>query len=148
MQMRVSRTKSSLAKLCCLFLLFVILVACKLTGGLGDNDNGSTSSVRDDRNAELCRKIDSCGCQSYDDCMTLFENDQNLEKPGVRECMLNSSCDSLCAGKPDGCGGGASKGNGSTVPERSNCAAIPCSNNSDCPSDCYGGCDGVRCYSF
>ena len=141
------RTRSLLAKLCCLFLLFMVLVACNLTGGLSDDNSSSRSKPKDDRNAELCRKYESCDCQSYDDCMAQAENDQNLEKPGVRECMLNSSCASLCAGKPDGCGK-SSGSKESTVPERSNCAAIPCRRNSDCPTDCYGGCNGTICLSF
>jgi hypothetical protein len=142
------RRTNRLGALCGLFLLSVILLACRLTGGLGDGNSRSTTKPKDDRNAELCRKYDSCGCQSYDDCMAAAENEPNLEKPGIRECMLASSCDSLCAGKPDGCIGGASGGDGSAAPGRSNCAAISCSKDSDCPSDCYGGCNGVICLSF
>lgn len=149
MKNREGRTTNRLAVLSALFLLIVILLACRLTGGLGDSDSRrSTTKPKDDRNAELCKKYDSCGCQSYDDCMAAAENEINLEKPGIRECMLASSCESLCAGKPDGCIGGASGGDGGATPKRSNCAAISCSKDSDCPADCYGGCNGVICLSF
>jgi hypothetical protein len=146
----------------CFLLLFAVLTACRFGPSeesnnsnnrrreSGSSSSGSKSEGGNEANAELCRKYDSCGCQSYDDCMKGLENDRNIEKPGVRECMLNSSCQSLCAGKPDGCtgqSGSTGAGSGGTQP-RSNCAAIPCSNKSDCPTDCYGGCDGVRCYSF
>jgi hypothetical protein len=150
MEICEDRTKRLVIKLCYLLLLLSVLLACRLGG-----DNSSRRSSSSDRkskdgpNAELCRKYDSCGCQSYDQCMEKAEGEPNLEKPGVRECMLNSSCESLCAGKPDGCTGGSSSGQGGdTTPRRSDCANIQCSKNSDCPSDCYGGCDGVRCYSF
>jgi hypothetical protein len=142
-------TNHVVTKLCFLLLLLVVLLACRLGG---DNRSSRSSSSerksKDGPNAQLCKKFDSCGCQSYDDCMEKAEGDPNLEKPGVRECMLNSSCDSLCAGKPDGCTGTSSSRQGDTTPRRSDCANIQCSQNSDCPSDCYGGCDGVRCYSF
>ena len=144
-------------KACCLLLLFAVLIACRL-GGDGASDTSrnkkressggsSKSEAGDAANAELCRKYESCGCVSYASCMEQFEGDPNLEKPGVRECMLNSSCQSLCANDPDGCKG-ASSGSDAGSGTRSNCAAISCSKNSDCPADCYGGCDGVRCYSF
>jgi hypothetical protein len=141
------RTKGLITKLCCLLLLLAVVLACRL----GDSSRRSSSPERKSENspnAQLCKKYDSCGCESYDDCIEKAEGEQSLEKPGVRECMLNSSCDSLCAGKPDGCIGGTSTGQGDTTPKRSDCANIRCSQNSDCPSDCYGGCDGVRCYSF
>ena len=138
-------TMRLITKLCCLLLLFAALLACRL----GDSSRSRTADRKSENspNAQLCKKYDSCGCESYDDCMEKAEGEPNLEKPGVRECMLNSSCDSLCAGKPDGCTG-TSNGQGDTTPKRSDCANIRCSQNSDCPSDCYGGCDGVRCYSF
>ena len=145
MQMREGRAKSLLTTLCCLFLLLAALLACRLGG---DKSNSSSARKSEDSpNTQLCKKYESCGCQSYDACMEQAANEPNLKKPGVRECMLNSSCESLCAGKPDGCTG-TSSSQGSTAPERSNCAAISCSKDSDCPADCYGGCDGVRCYSF
>ena len=137
------RTKRLSTTLCCLLLLLAALLACRLGGDRSSSERKSENSP----NAQLCKKYDSCGCESYDDCMKKAEGEPNLEKPGVRECMLNSSCDSLCAGKPDGCIG-TSPSQGDTTPKRSDCANIQCSQNSDCPSDCYGGCDGVRCYSF
>lgn len=136
-----------LTKFWCLLFLLTVLLACKF--GASDGNSDSARKTKGGPNAELCRKYDSCGCQAYDDCMAEAEDSQDLEKPGVRECMLQSSCESLCAGKPDGCLGQSKPGrSGSTGAERSNCAAISCSRNEDCPSDCYGGCDGVRCYSF
>lgn len=153
---------SAIFQAVCLLLLFAVLVACRFS--VGDESNNSNNRNRssgssssrssskseegNEANAELCKKYDSCGCQSYDDCMRGLANDRNIETPGVRECMLNSSCQSLCAGKPDGCMGQAGGTGSGSGPQRSNCASIPCSNKSDCPTDCYGGCDGVRCYSF
>lgn len=157
------KTGDAIFKALCFLLLFAALVACRLgTDSRSDessnnrsrersssssSSSSSKSDGKNEANAELCRKYDSCGCQSYDDCMSALENDPNIDKPGLRECMLSSSCQSLCAGKPDGCVSSSGQG-GSQGPTRSNCAEIPCSKKSDCPSDCYGGCDGVRCYSF
>ena len=136
--------KSLIKKLCCLFLLFAALLACRLS----DGSRSTRKSEGDNPNVQLCKKFESCGCQSYDDCMAEAEKSTALETPGVRDCMLKSSCSSLCAGKPDGCTGGTSSGQRDTTPKRSDCSSIRCSKNSDCPSDCYGGCDGVQCYSF
>lgn len=156
---RVRKEKGNdLFKGCWFLLLCAVLVACRLGSDSETSSNNSNrresgsrsssqSEAKSEANAELCRKYESCGCVSYASCMEQFENDPNLEKPGVRECMLNSSCESLCANDPDGCKG-QSGGTGTGTGTRSNCAAISCSKNSDCPSDCYGGCDGVRCYSF
>jgi hypothetical protein len=142
-------------KACCLLLLLAALIACRL-GGDGGSDTGrgkprasgsgnSRSEAGDEANAELCRKYESCGCVTYASCMEQFKGDPNLEKPGVRACMLISSCQSLCASDPDACkSGGTGTGSGA----RSNCTAISCTKDSDCPADCSGGCDGVRCYSF
>jgi len=149
-----AETAPGVIKACLLLLLFAVLIACRL--GAGDDSgnrkrsgsNGSKSEAKSEANSELCRKYESCGCISYEDCMRGFENDTNLEKPGVRECMLNSSCESLCANDPDGCKGQQQQNGTGGGASRSNCSAISCSKNSDCPSDCYGGCDGVRCYSF
>lgn len=158
MERVLTKTGHAVVKACCFLLLFAVLVACRLGGDSRSENNSnrrretssnssSKSKTTNEANAELCRKYDSCGCQSYDDCMSALDNDPNIDKPGLRECMLNSSCQSLCAGKPDGCTGKSGSG-GTQGPTRSNCAEIPCSKNSDCPADCYGGCDGVRCYSF
>ena len=139
------------AKFCCLLLLLLALAACKP----GANKGGASTEGAGggEVNAELCRKYESCGCESYEDCMRNSARAADLDKPGVRECMLKSSCESLCLGFPDACfkeGGGGQPAPGGTGGgrQRSNCAAIRCSKNSDCPSDCYGGCDGVICYSF
>ncbi len=145
MRKRKVYMRSLLAKLCCFSLILAALLACRLTSN--SDDKSSTRSGKDGPNVELCKKYESCGCQSYDECIAQAEKSEDLNKPGVRECMLKSSCDSLCAGKPDGCGGNSGS-KGSTMPERSNCAAISCSRDSDCPSDCYGGCNGVICLSF
>ncbi|HEX8143953.1 MAG TPA: hypothetical protein VF553_15245 [Pyrinomonadaceae bacterium] len=135
-------------RFCCFFLLLLALLACRLSGGADDNGGNTSEDERDNPNVQLCKKYESCGCQSYRDCMAGAKNSPSLDKPGVRECMLASSCESLCAGKPDGCLGQSAGQGSTTTPQKSNCAAISCSKNSDCPSDCYGGCDGVRCYSF
>ncbi|HJU55729.1 MAG TPA: hypothetical protein VJ715_14190 [Pyrinomonadaceae bacterium] len=140
------------AKFCCLFLLTLALAACKPRGGAGNSRASAEGAEGSQINAELCRKYDACGCQAYDDCMKAAADSPSLNKPGVRECMLKSSCESLCLGVPDACinqvGGGQSGSGGAGGQQRSNCSAIRCGKNSDCPSDCYGGCDGVICYSF
>ena len=149
------KTGANRAKSCCLLLLTLALAACKpgANAGKGKASTEGAAGGGGEVNAELCRKYDSCGCESYEDCMKNSARAPDLDKPGVRVCMLRSSCESLCLGFPDGCvkedgggqpgAGGAGGGQG-----RSNCAAIKCGKNSDCPSDCYGGCDGVICYSF
>ena len=130
------------AKFCLLLLPCLALCACKP----GADAGGGGAA-----NEELCRKYAACGCEPFADCMKNAARAPDLDKPGVRECMLRSSCESLCRGVPDGCvkegGGGGQPGAGGGG-TRSNCTAIRCSQNSDCPSDCYGGCDGVICYSF
>ncbi|HWS99004.1 MAG TPA: hypothetical protein VN256_01950 [Pyrinomonadaceae bacterium] len=147
------KTGADRAKFCCLLLMALALAACKQGANNGNASTGGAAGG--EVNAELCRKYDSCGCESYEDCMKNAARAADLDKPGVRECMLKSSCESLCLGFPDGCfkeggGGGQQPGAGGAGggQQRSNCTAIRCSKNSDCPSDCYGGCDGVICYSF
>jgi hypothetical protein len=144
------KTGANRAKFCCLLLLAVALAACKPGANAGNSRASAEGAEGNEVNAELCRKYASCGCQSYEDCMKGAANSPALRQTGIRECMLKSSCESLCLGVPDACineSGGQQPGAGGTG-GRSNCAAIRCSKNSDCPSDCYGGCDGVICYSF
>jgi hypothetical protein len=143
------KTGADRAKFCCLLLLTLALAACKPGANAGNERASAGGAGGNEVNSELCRKYDSCGCQSYADCMKGAAESPALDKPGIRECMLKSSCESLCLGVPDGCvnQGGGQSGSGGTG-GRSNCAAIRCSKNSDCPSDCYGGCDGTICYSF
>ena len=161
MKQNHSASKMLLINLCCCLFMSLCLGGCGNNANVRSTDNRSaTRETSDDgsapatqqstgRNSELCRKVDSCGCQTYEQCMAAFENDPYIDQEGVRECMVKSSCQSLCAGKPDGCPGvNRGAGNPGTDSRRSNCAAIPCSKSSDCPSDCYGGCDGVICYSF
>lgn len=152
-----SSLSPKLTTACCLLLLLGVLVACNISTNdngnrspsnrANDNSGSTSASNQDSPNAEVCRKYESCGCAVYDKCIETLENSSDIDKPGVRECMLASSCESLCAGDPDACKRG-SNGGSTTAPQKSNCAAISCSKNSDCPADCYGGCDGVRCYSF
>lgn len=103
-----------------------------------------TENSTEDPRIKICKKYAACGCQSYKSCMEDLENDPTPDEPGILECILNSSCKSLCAGKPD-CGGNRP---GSNQPKRSNCSQIRCNKDSDCPGDCYGGCSEGRCYSF
>jgi len=142
-------SKKALAMFICFFSLGLALVACKPPGNTA---NGSSASAANSGVEQLCRKIEACGCGSYADCMSQVPNSPSLKDPAVVECMLKSSCESLCAAKPDACFGtpGGTTGGGTSPgqPGRSNCSQIRCSRNSDCPSDCYGGCDGVICYSF
>ena len=136
--------------LCCFLLLSLALMACQK--GTDANSTANAEGAGDAANAELCRKYEACGCQKFAQCMEQAANSPELQKPGVRECMLKSSCQSLCAGHPDACinGTGGQQGAGTSPgqPQRSDCSHIRCSQNTDCPSDCYGGCDGVICYSF
>ena len=145
------KTGANGAKFCCLLMLALALAACKPGANAGNSRASAEGAGGGEINAEPCRKYESCGCESYADCMKNAAQATDLDKPGVRECMLKSSCESLCLGFPDACvkqGGGQPGAGGGGGQQRSNCAAIRCSKNSDCPSDCYGGCDGVICYSF
>jgi hypothetical protein len=151
----------------CLALLFLVIASCSFgdknkkedgkstqNSGRAQSENKPATERSDEQrendgpNAALCKKIDECGCQSYEDCLASLKDDQNIDKPGVRDCMILSSCKSLCAGDPDACKGGGKQTEGSGIQQRSNCAAIRCSRNSDCPSDCYGGCKEGQCYMF
>lgn len=91
----------------------------------------------------ICKRYESCDCQTYESCMSDLKNDTTPDEPGILQCVLNSSCESLCAGKPDGCPNRKRE-----VPNRSNCSQIRCSKDSDCPGDCHGGCSGGVCYMF
>jgi hypothetical protein len=168
------RSRMLLIRSCGCLLLATALAACAGNANTGGTDNRASSpsgetrdnssatsqTASDDssapatqdsagRNAEVCRKYDSCGCQKYDECMAALENDAYIDGPGVRECLLKSSCASLCANRADGCSGTNGAGNPSTAPRQTNCAAIPCGKNSDCPTECYGGCGDFRvCLSF
>lgn len=102
-------------------------------------------SGSDDLKKKVCKKYDECGCQDYEDCVAEAE-DLHYED-AVWECMLNSSCESLCAGKPDACPG-VGNNTVTTVPETPNCSGIVCTRNSDCPGSCHGGCSEGRCYLF
>jgi hypothetical protein len=146
-----------------LALLFLLIASCSFgdknkkgdgksqqNSGRAQSENKPATDTSDEQresdgpNAALCKKYDECGCQAYDDCIAGLKGDQNIDKPGVRDCLMLSSCQSLCANQPDGCKGGGNSG----TQQRSNCAAIRCSRNSDCPSDCYGGCKEGLCYMF
>ncbi len=105
----------------------------------------TSSSGTDDLKKKVCKKFDSCGCQDYDDCMAeLEENDFSDE---VLQCLLKSSCKSLCAGDPDGC-----KKSGDTpktkAPDVPSCSRISCTKNGDCPGGCTGGCIDGYCSLF
>ena len=103
------------------------------------------SSATEDLKKQVCRKYDECGSQDYEECMEeaadLYYEDE------VWACMLNSSCESLRAGKPDAC----MKSNNSqvtTAPDVPDCSGTTCTRNSDCPGGCHGGCSEGRCYLF
>jgi hypothetical protein len=176
MKRRHSASKIWSGKLCCCLLLAVALAGCGNNENASRTDNRSRSSdssssqdnsastsqeTSDDGSApstqtsagpndEVCRKYDSCGCQKYDQCMAELENSTAINEPGNRECLLKSSCQSLCAGSADGCRGPSTgAGNPGGAPPRTNCAAIHCGSNSDCPTECYGRCGDFRvCLSF
>jgi hypothetical protein len=162
-----SAAKRARGTLFFLLVLGLALAACKSGGnatssqgaktetggpssGTVGGDRGGTEASKDNIYSEVCRKYDLCGCQKYDDCMEQAANTPALEDASLRECLLKSSCESLCAARPDGCLGqaGGGGGGGATGPQRSNCAAIPCSKDTDCPTDCYGRCNGSVCLSF
>lgn len=94
---------------------------------------------------KVCRKYDSCGAQSYDDCMAEAEKVNYDDE--VYECILKSSCKSLKLGQPDACSGA---GNNPPVYEQKQapCPQIRCSKNGDCPGTCYGGCKNGICLLF
>jgi hypothetical protein len=108
-----------------------------------DSPRLETNGDSDNPRVEICKRYESCGCQSYESCMQQLENDTTPEEPGVKECIAASTCESLCAGKPDGCPNRRSQ-----VPETPNCSGITCSRDSDCPGACHGGCSDGRCYLF
>jgi hypothetical protein len=172
MKQRRSVSQVFLVRLCCWLLLPVMLSGCENKGNVSSTDNRSSSSsgsrVEDNGGAssqtasddggssssqqsagskaeEVCRKYDSCGCQKFEQCIAEIGNDPSIAQAGIGDCMLKSSCQSLCSGHPDGCPKTNTAGGS---PPKSNCSAISCSKNSDCPSDCFGGCDGVICYAF
>lgn len=111
------------------------------------NTEKSALSSTDDLKKEVCKKYDECGSQDYDECMKQAENLYYEDE--VWACMLDSSCESLSAGKPDACIKGENNPQTTdTMPKRSDCYGTTCSRNSDCPGDCYGGCKEGHCYMF
>ncbi|MEP7037755.1 MAG: hypothetical protein ABI891_05390, partial [Acidobacteriota bacterium] len=98
-----------------------------------------------DLTKQVCKRYDSCGCQSYEKCMEDAKI-MNFDDE-VLSCVLKSSCKSLCAGKPDGCKD-AERSPKTNAPKQSACPQIRCSKNSDCPGDCYGGCKNGICLLF
>ena len=109
-----------------------------------------------DPNHEICQKYASCGCQGYDDCMADAAGNAELDIPGVRECLMASSCESLCMGQPDGCTGGQAPSGGATsgveIPgdqSATPCSQIPCEIDGHCPPNC-GSCNEwtKTCYDF
>ena len=111
-------------------------------------EKSAVSSSSDDWKKKVCKKYDECGCQDYEECLEeaadLYYEDE------VWACMLKSSCESLCAGKPDVCINGENNP-GTTapnVPQVPNCYATTCTRDSDCPGGCSGGCSEGHCYLF
>lgn len=114
----------------------------------GDNEDDDEVSVNndgDDLKVKVCKKYESCGCQSYEKCMQDAEEGNFSDE--TLECILKSSCKSLCAGNPDGCAGSGNNP-GTGEPEKPHCPQIKCNKNSDCPMGCYGGCSGGHCLLF
>jgi hypothetical protein len=133
---------------CCFLLVGLFLMACQ--NGGNSNSTASAQGGDDAANAELCKKIEACGCEKFTQCMQSLASSADVKKPGVRECMMNSTCPSLCAGHPDACFGdstGSGQGAG-TAPPKTSCTNIPCSKSSDCPVGCSGGCELGHCLSF
>lgn len=105
----------------------------------------SSSGANDDLKKKVCKKYDSCGCQDYDECMAEVENLNYADE--VWECMLKSSCESLCAGDPDGCKKSGDNPK-TTAPDVPNCSQTSCTKNGDCPGGCHGGCIHGYCSLF
>lgn len=105
----------------------------------------NVSATDDDLKKRVCEKYDSCGCQTYEQCMG--EAEKSNYPAEVLECILKSSCESLCAGKPDACPSADSNPQAGG-PERPPCPQIKCTKNGDCPGGCYGGCVDGHCLLF
>lgn len=136
------------------FLVFgLALMSCRPGAGSGSFNTASSEGVGDVANAELCKKYEACGCQQFEQCMRDAANTPELQKPEVRECLMKSSCPSLCAGHPDACFANSGPQDAGTsgpgqVPQKPGCAQIHCTSKSDCPTECYGGCGMGVCLSF
>ena len=112
-----------------------------------ETGKNALSSTTEDLKKAVCRKYDECGSQDYEDCIEQAENLYYEDE--VWACMLDSSCESLRAGKPDACIKGENNPQTTdTLPKRSDCYGTTCTRNSDCPGDCYGGCKEGHCYMF
>ncbi|HSK73724.1 MAG TPA: hypothetical protein VK892_18650, partial [Pyrinomonadaceae bacterium] len=120
-----SEWQKQTVKLSGFLLLFFIALACNLSQNFDKSESkkpettgketrgiekieappkskkGENSAVSGshDLKKKVCKKYSECGCQDYEDCLAEAE-DLHYED-AVWECMLNSSCESLCAGKPD-----------------------------------------------
>lgn len=110
-----------------------------------ENYNEVENEESDSLVKKVCRKYDSCGSQSYEDCMAEAENVNYDDE--VYECMLKSSCKSLALGQPDACSGSS---NAPPVYEQKQaaCPQVRCTKNADCPGTCYGGCKNGICLLF
>lgn len=112
-----------------------------------DSKTGTEDATGTDDNLKkkVCKKLESCGCQDYEECMADAED---LDYPdAVWECMLKSSCESLCAEKPDGCKKSGDNPK-TTAPDVPDCSRTRCSKNGDCPGGCHGGCIDGYCSLF
>ena len=127
------------SKTAILTILLLLASACAANRNMGTYDIGSTNQKK------VCEKYASCGCQEYEKCMAETGNSTYSDR--TYECVLKSSCESLCAGKPDGCSSAESTPPAG-APETPGCSRIRCSNNNDCPGGCYGGCSDGYCLLF
>lgn len=118
------------------FVFLLLLAAC---GGTAQTD-------------AVCKKYDGCGCQPYDECVEVSQTEptrSSLAMPGVRDCLVSSTCESLCAGKPSACTGGAGGGGGGGG---GSCGDITCSEtaggNQPCVDAGCGSCYFGHCTLF
>lgn len=110
-----------------------------------ETEKNAFSSTTDDLKKQVCRKYDECGSQDYEECVEQAEDLYYDDE--VWACMLDSSCESLRAGKPDACMK-SKNSQVTTAPDVPDCYGTTCTRNSDCPGGCHGGCSEGRCYLF
>ena len=115
------------------------------TKTVSKTETENANATDDNLKKRVCKKYASCGCQEYEKCLAEAEKANYPDE--VLECILKSSCESLCAGKPDACSG-AENNPTAGAPETPSCPQIRCSKNSDCPGGCYGGCSDGHCLLF
>jgi hypothetical protein len=125
--------------------LLIFTFSLVLVSACAANRDKEITAIGSTNQQKACEKYATCGCQEYEKCMEEIGNLNYSDK--AYECVLKSSCESLCSGKPDGCSSAESPPLGS-VPQTPDCSRIRCTSNNDCPGGCYGGCSDGYCLLF